>query len=67
MAVARACRGRVSQNSRGGVSLMKTRMRLRAPWKLAKSDPAPPVDAEPTWSTTASGMTLQAPPASRIR
>ena len=50
-----------------GVSLMKTRIRFRAPWRLAKSEPAPPVEAEPTWATTASGITTQAPPESRMR
>jgi hypothetical protein len=65
--VAPTCSGRVSQKSSGGVSFTNTQSRLRVPWKAAKALRRPPVEAEPTWRTTASGTKSVGSPIRRRR
>ncbi len=65
--VARMCKGSVSQRSTMGVSFTKTQSRFLVPWKTAKSLRRPPVEAEPTWRTTASGTSSVGSPISRRR
>jgi hypothetical protein len=49
------------------VFFTKTQKRLRVPWNTAKSLRRPPVEAEPTWRTTASGTNSVGSPTSRSR